>query len=83
MKSVLRLCLLASAIFLTACSGWWKEEEAPPVIVECVWTEEIRFHPGTKEWLAGIDWPATAYADFNQIGDHNELRQLFCPPEEK
>jgi hypothetical protein len=46
---------------------------------ECSWSEPIRFDPKTKEWLAGLEWPPTAYEDFNKIGDHNELHDRFCP----
>jgi len=73
MRFVVALCLTISGLFLTACS-------TPTVIPkECSWSEPIRFDPKTKEWLAGLEWPPTAYEDFNKIGDHNELHDRFCP----
>lgn len=69
MRSVTALSLsVTSVLFLTAC-------DPKP---ECAWAEPIVFQQETKEWLEGEDWPDTAYADFDQIGDHNELHDRFC-----
>lgn len=70
MKSVAALCLLTCTLFLTACST--------VVPKECSWAEPIRFQQTTKDWLGSLEWPQSAYADFNKIGDHNELHQRFC-----
>jgi hypothetical protein len=70
MKFVAALCLTISVSFLTACN--------PTITRECSWAEPIRFDPKTKEWLGGLDWPQSAYADFNKIGDHNELYVKYC-----
>jgi len=29
------------------------------------------FHQETKDWLASLQWPATAYEDFDQIRKFN------------
>lgn len=71
MKYAASLCLLISALFLTACSK--------PPVSECSWTAPIYFDNETKQWLMETDpWPPEAFTDFNKIGDHNELYQLFC-----
>jgi len=33
------------------------------------------FHQETKDWLASLHWPATAYEEFDQIRKFNEK---FC-----
>jgi hypothetical protein len=76
MKYVHVLCLLLSATFLTACS--WPDSLRLPPVNDCQWADEIRFRPETKQWLLGLNWPQSAYADFNQIGDHNELWETYC-----
>lgn len=68
MRYALALLSMISLLFLTAC-------ETPD---ECSWSAPIHFDPSTKEWLAGVEWPASAYADFDKIGDHNELRERYC-----
>lgn len=79
MKYAHVLCLLLSATFLTACDRTlWPDSLRPAPVSECLWTDEIRFQPETKQWLMGLSWPVTAYADFNQIGDHNELWETYC-----
>jgi hypothetical protein len=47
-------------------------------VSECSWSAEIRFEDETKNWLGGLDWPDSAYEDFDKIGDHNELRRKYC-----
>lgn len=81
MKYAHVLCLLLSATFLTACDAVFSvmpDSMRPAPVSECLWTEEILFREDTKDWLMGLDWPTTAYADFNQIGDHNELYRTYC-----
>lgn len=75
MRFVTVLCLSASATFLAACDRPEEVVIAPP---ECSWSDPIEFSDETKEWLAEQDWPESAYDDFNQIGDHNELHEQFC-----
>ena len=70
MRIATALLMAALVTLSTACS--------PAPVDECFWTEPIRFDPATKEWLGGLEWPPTAQADFNKIGDHNELRERFC-----
>lgn len=72
MKFAIVLLLLTSIVSLAAC------ETTTTVTKECSWAEPIEFAPETKQWLSGQEWPPSAYADFNQIGDHNELHQRHC-----
>jgi hypothetical protein len=41
--------------------------------------KEIRFTDATKEWLNSIDWPASAYGDFDKIAKHNSKVKANCP----
>lgn len=68
MKFASALCLLTSTTFLIACEP----------VDQCSWSAPITFTEDTKQWLGGLDWPEAAYADFNQIGDHNELYGRYC-----
>lgn len=63
---MLCLSLLTSIASLTGCRA-----PAPPP-VDASWAKPILFHQQTKDWLAGLDWPPTAYEDFDQIAKHNE-----------
>lgn len=69
MRYVIALCLATSLLFLTAC-------EVP--VSECSWSRQIEFEDETKEWLKGLEWPQSAYEDFDEIGDHNELHGRYC-----
>lgn len=71
MKYVLALCLLTSTQFLMGCSKTVQT-------TECSWSKQIEFHPNTKQWLGGLDWPPTAYGDFNKVSDHNVLHKKYC-----
>lgn len=71
MKFALTLFLATSLTFLGACSQTVYTQE-------CTWAEEIPFQPETKQWLEGLDWPPTAYEDFEQIADHNDLHERYC-----
>jgi hypothetical protein len=75
MRSTLGLILLTSAVSLTACSS------RPLTLSDvdpCSWVRPIEFSDETKAWLEAIDWPTSAYADFNQIGDHNDKVREIC-----
>ncbi len=73
MPSTARPCLIATAIFLSACSL--------PVSVEvdCAWTKPIRFSQPTKDWLTALSpWPDPVRQDFEKIAKHNEKYRAFC-----
>lgn len=69
MRIATSLLLVTSLLFLTAC-------ETPP---PCAWSSRIEFSEQTKDWLAGLEWPDSAYVDFDKIGDHNDLYGRYCP----
>lgn len=75
MKFVTALFLTVSTIFLTACS---EPEVINRTVYECAWAERIDASDETKEWLGGLEWPPSAYAFFNDVGDHNELVERYC-----
>lgn len=62
---MLCLCLLTSIASSTGC-----RPTPPPV--DSSWVKPILFHTQTKDWLAGLEWPQTAYEDFDQIAKHNQ-----------
>ncbi len=73
MTSTMRLSLIASVIFLSACSL--------PVSIDadCAWAKPIRFSNATKAWLANqVPWPASVRADLVKIAKHNEKYGVFC-----
>ncbi len=73
MPSTMPLSLMATAIFLSACSL--------PVSVEvdCAWAKPIRFSQPTKDWLAALSpWPDHLRADLIKIAKHNEKYGVFC-----
>lgn len=75
MKSKGFLLLTVSTIFLTACStSEVTLRDAEP----CAWVKPIEFSEDTKSWLRGLEWPQTAYADFNKIGVHNDKVKALC-----
>ena len=63
---MLSLSLVTSGTCLTGC----RAPAAPPV--DTSWVHPILFHQETKDWLAGLEWPPTAYEDFDQISKHNQ-----------
>jgi len=65
LRWMLSLYLLTSIASSTGCSP-----KPPPV--DASWVKPILFHQETKDWLAGLEWPPTAYEDFDQIAKHNE-----------
>lgn len=69
MSYVRKTCLIASLIFLAACEKAY---------LDCAWSDPIRFDDGTKEWIGSLDWPKSAYEDFNKIRDHNRLYDRYC-----
>lgn len=70
---MLGLLLLTSVSFSTGCSA-----TATPRPDPCLWVQPINFQPTTKEWLAGQEWPETAYADFEKIAKHNDKVKAIC-----
>ena len=73
MKSKIPLSLIASAIFLNACSL--------PVSIDadCAWTKPIKFSDTTKIWLTDrIPWPESLRVDLIKIARHNEKFETFC-----
>ena len=36
------------------------------------WVKPIYFRDETINWLNSLDWPSTAFEDFDQIRKHNE-----------
>lgn len=76
---MLCLCLLTSIAFSTGC----KSQPLPPP-VDTSWVKPILFHQETKDWLAGLEWPPTAYEDFDLIRKHNakyfQITGLTPPP---
>lgn len=72
-KLTAQLYLIATAIFLTACSL--------PVSLDadCAWAKPIRFSNATKTWLADrTPWPGHLREDFVKIAKHNEKYGVFC-----
>lgn len=41
------------------------------------WVRPIYFSPQTTEWLEGLEWPPSAYDDFEQIARHNLKYELI------
>ena len=39
---------------------------------DLLWVQPIEFSKETKEWLGSLEWPSSAYADFDKIRKHNE-----------
>ena len=70
LKWTLALLLGTSVGFSTGCGN-----PRPPVTPDTSWVKPIRFHPETLAWLEGLEWPETAYEDFDQIAKHNEKVQ--------
>ncbi len=73
MPSTMRLFLMMTAIFLSACSL--------PVSIDadCAWAKPIRFSEATKTWLARqTPWPDHLRADLIKIAKHNEKFGVFC-----
>lgn len=59
------LLLLTSLTFSVGCS--------PDIVYVDAggWVKPIHFSPETKAWLASLEWPETAHADFDLIRKHN------------
>lgn len=66
MKWILNLCLLTSISFLLGCSS------ARGTPDDLSWVQPIEFSKETKEWLGALEWPQSAYEDFDKIRKHNE-----------
>lgn len=78
MRLTLGLLLTASTIFLTACST---DRITLSDTDPCAWVKPIEFSVETKNWLAGLEWPDTAYTDFNKVGTHNDKVRELCGAE--
>ncbi len=73
MKLISTLFLIATMIFLNACSL--------PVSLDadCAWAKPIRFSEPTKNWLAErTPWPGHLRKDLLAIAKHNEKFGVFC-----
>lgn len=68
MSSAANLLCMTSLIFLIGCNP----------VPECSWSAPIEFEQETKDWLEGLEWPPTAFEDFDEIGDHNTLYRRNC-----
>lgn len=63
---ILSLFLLTSIAFSTGCSSTRGSPD------DLLWVQPIEFSKETKEWLGSLEWPQSAYADFDKIRKHNE-----------
>ena len=63
-RSTAAFLLAASLTFSTGCKTY-----DPP---HYDWVKPITFSAETKAWLRSLEWPESAYADFDQIVKHNE-----------
>jgi len=73
MPSTKPLCLIAIAIFLSACSLPASTD------VGCAWVRPIKFSQSTKAWLAEHSpWPDPVRADLEKIARHNDKHRAFC-----
>ncbi len=67
------LTLIATAIFLSACS------QRVSLDADCAWAKPIRFSEASKNWLAErTPWPEPLRADLVKIAKHNEKYGAFC-----
>lgn len=44
----------------------------------CAWVKPIQFQDETKAWLNGLDWPSSAYEDFEEVAKHNDKVRVIC-----
>ena len=75
MVSARKILPYLSLIFLIGCNGL--HELPSPAPVSC--TEifyQIEFSEETKDWLRSLEWPDTAYEDFDKVADHNDVWEL-------
>lgn len=66
MRLMLVLCLGISLAFLSGC------DVARGTPDDLTWLKPIEFSEETKVWLSGLQWPASAYEDFEKIARFNE-----------
>lgn len=71
MRLIVSLCLLISTIFLPGCNEHLRASE-------CATFSKIEFEQETKDWLGGLEWPETAYGDFNEVRSHNTKWEQRC-----
>ena len=45
---------------------------------ECLWYEEVKFSPATKEWLRSTNPPAQVVKDMAQVARNNDLFKKVC-----
>jgi hypothetical protein len=70
MKWMHVLWIVTSLLFLSGCSHRYVDDSA--------WVKPIYFSEETKQWLHGLEWPESAYEDFDKIGRHNEkVRRIY------
>lgn len=72
MRLITLLFLVISTLSLGACNGTVLSAD------ECSTFRDIRFSEETKTWLAEIEWPESAFADFDKVGKHNEKYEERC-----
>lgn len=76
MKYVHVLLSVIALSFLSACGEWFTRTVT---VSDCSWADRISFEDETIDWLGGLPhWPDTAYEDFGEVGDHNELHDKYC-----
>lgn len=63
MRLIVVLCLMTSGLFSSGCA-----RATPP---PSTWVEPIVFQPETIRWLESLEWPQTAYEDFDKIRKFN------------
>jgi hypothetical protein len=77
-------------MFLTGCS--LLTQLAPPVAnfglglynadsyysKECLWYEEVKFSPNTKEWLKSMKTPPHVISDIAKVARNNDLFKEVC-----
>lgn len=77
-RSLTRLTLPLFLLTSTGSSTGCRSSSPPPP--DYSWVRPIRFHEDTKTWLRGLDWPPTAYTDFEQIAKHNRKCEAILGP---
>lgn len=71
---ILSLFLIASMWSSTGCDS---SRGTPD---DLVWLQEIHFSEETKVWLGSLDWPQSAYVDFDKIAKLNKKIRLMKAP---
>ena len=71
MKLTLSLLLVIVILFFQSCSS------ARGTPDDLVWLQPLEFSKETKEWLGGLDWPPSAFEDFDKIAKFNKKIRLM------